>query len=232
MRQAGGWGAAAGSSLLGLLLLVLAIPRLASAFYLLPGEEALQLVKQGSRPSDAGLLRAIDAQAAALDIMPRGEVHMDTAYLAQALAESTSADEERAELVGLARRHLGAALALAPGNPRGWMMLAGVRVSNGEEVAAARALQVSFAADPHVLLLAPFRWPLAGLLGSRLTREAREDASLEFLSFFRSFPEVAVRMALRRDRLSELSVLTYERGSDRDRLAAILARMRYQGAGT
>ena len=90
MRQAGGWGAAAGSSLLGLLLLVLAIPRLASAFYLLPGEEALQLVEQGSRPGDAGLLRAIDAQAAALDIMPRGEVHMDTAYLAQALAESTS----------------------------------------------------------------------------------------------------------------------------------------------
>jgi hypothetical protein len=106
-----------------------------------------------------------------------------------------------------------------------------VRLSNGEEEAAARALRVSFAADPHVPLLAPFRWPLAGLLGSRLTREAREDASLEFLSFFRSFPEVAVRMALRRDRLSELSVLVYERGSDRDRLAAILAKMRYQGAG-
>ena len=85
------------------------------------------------------------------------------------------------------------------------MMLAGVRLSNGEEEAAARALQVSFAADPHVLLLAPFRWPLAGLLGSRLTREAREDASLEFLSFFRSFPEVAVRMALRRDRWPRFS---------------------------
>ena len=113
---------------------------------------------------------------------------MDIAYLALALSENTNADSDRAEMVGLAQGHLRVALALAPGNPRGWMMLAGVRLSDGDEQAAARALQVSFAADPHVPLLAPFRWPLTERLGGRLSREAREDANLEFLSFFRSFP--------------------------------------------
>lgn len=219
--------------LVAILLLSLAVPRLVFALRLLPGEEAVDLIRSGTRPSDAGLIRAIDAQHAALATMSRADVRMDVAYLAQALAESPDTNEaDRAQLVSLANGELGQSLALAPGNPRGWMMLAGTRLNAGDRDGAAKALTVSFSADPHVPLLAPFRWALALAVGKQLSRETREWANLEFLSYFRLAPEMAVRQALRRQQLAALTALASDSGEDRDRLERILKRMRYGGAGT
>lgn len=215
------------------LVLSLAVPRMVFALRLLPGEDALDLLRSGTRPSDAGLIRAIDAQHAALATMSRADVRMDVAYLAQALAESPDTNEgDRAQLLALANGELRQSLALAPGNPRGWMMLAGARLNAGDRDGAAQALTVSFAADPHIPLLAPFRWALALAVGKQLSRETRERANLEFLAYFRLAPEMAVRQALRRERLAALTALAGDSGEDRDRLAAILKRMRYGGAGT
>ena len=82
------------SAILGsLAILSLAIPRIWSAFSLLPGMAAIELIENGVRPGDAGIIRAIDAQTAALRVMARPEPHMDTAYLAQALAEAAGSAE-------------------------------------------------------------------------------------------------------------------------------------------
>ncbi len=175
-----------------LVILSLAIPRIWSSFSLLPGMAAIDLIENGARPSDAGIVRAIDAQTAALRVMARPEPHMDTAYLAQSLAEAAGSTEaDIADLLVVARHHIEQALTMAPGHPRGWFMLAGSRLRDGDDDGAARALSVSFAADPHLPLLAPFRWPLAHRLGSRLSRETREQANLEFLSFFHRQPEIS-----------------------------------------
>ena len=216
-----------------LVILSLAIPRIWSSFALLPGMAAVDLIENGVRPGDAGIVRAIDAQTAALRVMARPEPHMDTAYLAQSLAEAAGSTEaDIADLLVVARNHVAQALTMAPGHPRGWVMLAGSRVRDGDDDGAARVLSVSFAADPHVPLLAPFRSPLTHRLGSRLSRETREQANLEFLSFFHRRPEAAVRIALRQDRLAALMALAEERDDDRDRLDSILRRMQYEGAGT
>ena len=189
-------------------------------------------MEAGARPSDAGILRAIDAQTAALAVMVRAGPHMDTAYLAQSLLESGGfAGTDRYEVREVARHHLARSLTLAPGNARGWMMLAGLRLGDGDEAGAASALAVSFAADPHLPRLAPFRWPMTLRLGGRVGRETRERAALEFLSFFRTQPEIATRIALRQDRLSELSALAAQRPEDRDRLRLMLARTRPAGTG-
>ena len=185
------------------------------------------------RPSDAGLLRAIDAQTAALAILDRAGPHMDTAYLAQALADSSGfADADLPAVLAVVRHHLDAALSLAPAQSRGWMMLAGIRLEDGEEANAAMALDVSFAADPHSPRLAPFRWPMTKRLGAQLSRTTRERASLEFLSFFRAQPETAVRIALRQDLLAELTALASDRGEDRVSLDRVLRRMRLDAPET
>lgn len=191
------------------------------------------MVENGSRPTDAGLVRAIEAQTAALAVMKRAEPHMDTAYLAQSLADSFGGvGEEATDMQRVASHHLTLALALAPGQPRGWLVLAGSRYRAGDANAAAQALDVSFDTDPHAPLLAPFRWPLANALATLLSRDTRERANLEFLSFFRAQPEIAVRIALRSDRLAALAALADERGDDRDRLANVLESMEYGGTGT
>jgi hypothetical protein len=192
----------------------------------------MTLIENGVRPSEAGLLRAIDAQTSAVEAMPRAEPHMSAAYLAQSLAESSGVTGDGlGEVLAVARHHLTRALTLAPGNARGWMMLAGSRLGDGDEASAASALAVSFAADPHLPRLAPFRWPMALRLGGQLARDTREQANLEYLSFFRTQPEIAVRMALRQNRLAELTALASERGEDRERLDRVIRRMRPEGPG-
>lgn len=211
-------------------MLWLAVPRLAAALHELPGRAAVDLLESGALPNEAGLLRAIEAQTGSIALLPRAEPHMRVAYMAQTLAESSGvAHNGTDELVAVARYHLARTLSLAPGNSRGWMMLAGTRLRDGDDQGAARALAVSFAADPHAPRLAPFRWPMVLRLGDRLTREARERAHLEFLSFFRSQPETAVRIALRQGRLAELEALARQDGRDADRLDRILQRMRPDG---
>ena len=182
--------------------------------------------------SEAGLLRAIDAQTSAVAVMPRAEPHMNAACLAESLAEASGViGESLDEVLAVARHHLTHALTLAPGNARGWMMLAGSRLRDGDEASVASALAVSFAADPHLPRRAPFRWPMALRLGGQLARGTREQANLEYLSFFRTQPEIAVRIALRQDRLAELTALTSERGEDRRQLERVVRRMQPDGAG-
>jgi hypothetical protein len=218
------------AAILSIAILSLAVPRFASALCLLPGRAAIELVENGVRPSDAGILRAVDAQAAVLRVMARASPHMDTAYLAQSLAESAGfADADVPGVLAVAR--LVEALSMAPGHARGWLMFAGMRLGDGDEAGAASAIGVSFAADAHLPRLAPFRWPMTHRLGRHLPRSTRERASLELLSSFRAQPKIAVRMALRQDRLAELTALTSERSEDRRHLERVVPRMRPDGAG-
>ena len=55
---------------------------------------------------------------------------------------------------------------------------------------------------------------------------------MRLYDYWRSSSAYRVRIALRQDRLAALMALAEERGDDRDRLARIMQRMQYQGAGT
>jgi hypothetical protein len=200
-------------------LIVVAVPRLSAEFARMPGAAALDLVEAGARPSDAGLLRAADAQLAALAALSQPESHMAIAYLSIALAGSDDQSlKSTDELISVGRGHLERSLALAPGQPRAWFMLAGLRQRAGDDEGAAAALDLSLRADPHAPMLAPFRWPLAVSLGALLERTAREQANLEFLSYFRSRPQDALRRALRLNRFAELRALVGESKADVDLL--------------
>jgi hypothetical protein len=208
----------------------LAGPRLGAALMLLPGEAAVALIESGVRPGEAGLLRAVEAQIEAARIVPRSSPHLNAAYIALALADAAASSRAaQDEYRDVGRHHLERALALGPAQPRGWLMLAGLRLRDGDAAAAAAALQLSFTVDPHLPALGPFRWPLALRLGGLLDRETRQRANLEFLSYFRRDPRTAVRLAIRHDRLTELTALAGDAGRDRDRLTAVMRRLRYVG---
>ena len=67
-------------------------------------------------------------------------------------------------------------------------------------------------------------------LGSRLQREVRERGHLEFLSFFRTRPELAVRVALGENRLSELHALASDSPMDMQTFQTVLDRIRNPGS--
>ena len=225
-------GVAIVGALLALPILVLAAPRLISAFHLLPGSAALALVESGARPSEAGLHRAVEAQVTALRAMPRADTHTDTALLAMALVDGVRLPAgQEAALRAVARHHVEEGLRLAPAQMRAWLMAATLDLAAGQPDAAARALTLSFVANPHVPALGVSRWPMAMELGAKLDRPTRERANLEFLSFFRRQPDAAVSVALRLDRLAELRALTDEDAVDQERLARAVERIQYDWAG-
>ena len=211
-------------------LAALATPRLVAGLARMPGDAALDLVEDGVRPSDAGLLRAVDAQIAALAVMAQPESHMAIAYLSIALVGANDLTGSSAdELYSVGRSHLEASLALAPGQPRAWFMLAGLRQRAGDAPGAAAALDLSLMANPHAPMFAPFRWPMALSLGGRLDRTAREQSNLEFLSYFRVQPENALRQALRLDRFAELRALVGDAQADIDLLGRAERRLQRGG---
>ena len=210
----------------------LAAPRLLSAFDLLPGSAALALVQSGVRPADAGLQRAVDAQVTALVAMPRADTHLDAALLTLSLADGAGLPPAEADLLlGVARYHVAAALRRSPAQARGWLMAAALELGEGRRDAAARALTLSFAANPHVPALGASRWSMALALGGELDRTTREPANLEFPSLFRRQPDAAVSIALRLDRLAELRALAGQDALDQERLARAVERVRYDWAG-
>jgi hypothetical protein len=143
------------------------------------------------------------------------------------LAEASSLPEpDEAALLAVARHHLERALAMAPGHARAWFMLAGLRHNTGtDSEAAARALALSFAANPQVSQLAPFRWPMSLILGDRLSDGVHRQADAEYLTFFRTDPDAAARVALRSEWLPELRALATKSDADTQRLAAVLVRI-------
>jgi hypothetical protein len=208
-------------------LLSLAVPRLVASFALLPGSAAVELLEAGELPTEAAIKRAIVAQVESLDALPQPLPHFNIAYLSTALAEASSLPEpDEAALLAVARHHLERTLAMAPGHARAWFMPAGLRHNTGtDSEAAARALALSFAANPHVPQLAPFRWPMSLILGDRLSDGVRRQADAEYLTFFRTDPDAAARVALRSERLPELQALATKSDADTQRLAAVLVRI-------
>ena len=160
---------AAGSLCCAFLLLALAVPRLAASWKRLPGNAAVELFEAGALPIASGMTRAIVAQTDSLAIMPEPGPHLTIAYMSTALTEGVGlAETQRDDLLDVARYHLERAIAMAPVQARGWFMLAGLRYNDGGDLdAAAQALTLSFASDPHSPLLAPFRWPMVFALGSQ-----------------------------------------------------------------
>ena len=110
------------------------------------------------------------------------------------------------------------------------MMLATVRLREGDPEQAASALSLSFLADPHAPFLASARWPLTFLVQDRLDRDTRQWANLEYVAFFRSQPEPATRLALRQGRIDELRALVLDSEMDTARLTRVLRQMQPGGA--
>jgi hypothetical protein len=212
-------------------LFTLAIPRLLANVALLPGAGSLELIESGANPTEAGMLRAINAQMASLEVLQQPMPHFNVAQVAistiglEGLGESDQQDEN----LLIARHHLERTLAMAPAQSRAWLMLAGVHIGEGEIALAARALTLSFRANPHFPVVAPVRWPMIFVVDRLLDRETREQAHLEFLAFFRLHPAAATRIALRIGRLAELQALASDEGSDAEMLESVVSSMNHYG---
>ena len=131
-------------------------------------------------------------------------------------------------MVAVARHHLDRSLAMAPGQARAWLMLAGLNLRD-DPAAAAQALTLSFLADPHAPVMATARWPLVFELDARLDRSTREQAHLEFLAYFRRNSDDALRLALRLNRLAELRALASDLPVDAELLQRLRQKMQYGG---
>jgi hypothetical protein len=178
-------------------LLALAVPRLEAGLALLKGDGALDLLRSGREPTLEGVERLLRSRQEALARVPDGQSHFDLAATFLALAESELAGSmPPKELRALAERHLRDGLALAPADAQAWQLLATVRLLRNDPDEAARALGLSFRANPFAPYLGDARTTLGMLLWSRLDEQARASLLAEMRAAFRRNPKRITRAAL------------------------------------
>ena len=190
--------------LLGLLLLVLAGPRVISNYYLAVGNSAYELVARGAPMARASLDRARRSREAALAVLETGAATKQLGHilLRDALARPWS-DPERTSLLAQAVQRLRRGLALEPADLFAWYHLALAEWWRGRLRDAATALGMSYRTGPYEPTLVTERGRLALALWPRLSPAARTAAIGEIcrlpakrLETLRSFARSAARMSV------------------------------------
>jgi hypothetical protein len=174
------------------------VPRLVAAMASLQGEAALALVRSGQQPTAAGTRRIVDGRLTALDWAPsaRAEIELGAVLLAMAGPLEGGPAASRRRLDGAAAR-LRAGLARAPADAQAWHLLASASLALQHPDDAARALRMSFRADPHTAQLSNARTLLGVKLWDRSDHDLRAAVLREMQTLFRLDPVRGIRAALR-----------------------------------
>ncbi len=159
----------------GVLILVLAVPRTIAAFQLLPGDPVVQSVRDRKAVSEENLEMSIQTRNDAREWVSSARIQKDLslAYLKLARREGYGGETGG----GYLRESIEAlktGLSLSPADPYAWARLAFARIKNGSTAAdVKRALFLSFLTGPHEKRLAISRIQYAILLWHRLDPDQR-----------------------------------------------------------
>lgn len=208
-------------------LLTLSVPRLMASLALLKGDAALALLQSGQEPTLEGVERLLRSRQEALAWVPSGQSHFDLAKALLALSESelrgaTPPEELRA----LGERHLREGLALSPANAQAWQLLATTALLRNDPDEAARALTLSYKANPHAPHLSDGRTAMGMLLWKHLDEATRAPLRVEMRSAFRRNPGRLARVALDTDSVELLQDALAGHQPDLDRLRKTLQQIR------
>lgn len=130
--------------LLGVLLLLLAVPGVVSGFYASIARGVIWEVEQKHPVSAARLAEGVAALAQSNRWEPSAERMSMQAFLMVRQAEKSVTDVERDRLLLEARSVTEDALALGPIQPHAWTMLAVLRQQAGDLEGAVQAMRLSF----------------------------------------------------------------------------------------
>jgi len=167
-------------AVLGLLLLLLAGPRVVSDYYLAVGDSAYDLAGLGAPMARRSLERARRSREAALAVLETGEAAKQLGHiLLRDALERPWRDPERTALLETAVERLRQGLARDPADLFAWYHLALAEWWRGRLRDAARALAMSYRTGPHHPPIAGDRGRLALALWPRLPALARDRASRE-----------------------------------------------------
>lgn len=188
--------------LLAAVLLGGGVPHLVAALAGLAGEPALALIQAGERPTAAGIERIVDGRTTALAWAPDGRAEIEIGAVLLAMAGPADAAPQsrqhlaRQYLEGAAAR-LQAGLAQAPADAQAWHLLATAFLALDRRAEAARALAMSFRADPHTVQFGSARILLGVRLWDGLDRGLQAAVLRELRTSFRLDPAEAMRIAIR-----------------------------------
>ena len=123
---------AALSLALGVMLLVLSAPRLASELRLLPGNRALEQIERNRAASETEIAALVDSREHARAILDAARSHFEIGFGLQRLAEREVGGGPRYHaLLNAAAEAFRRGLARAPGNPFAWTALARAALEEG-----------------------------------------------------------------------------------------------------
>lgn len=161
--------AGAAAMLVGMALMILALPGLGAALSRIPGDPVLQDLRAGTPVAPAALWRLHDSRTAALRWRADARALAERA-LVDALRADTPAFGPGTGATGAARlraaeRDLTAALGAAPADPYTWTRLALIRWRLGRPAASVQAaLDAARITGPHNRRLRPLQHALAARL--------------------------------------------------------------------
>lgn len=181
-------------------ILSLSVPRLISAFALLPTAYISEYLKARKIPSVNDLLQLYEAQKSALETHPSGKAYVAKASVEMALAKSAADLSHRSEWYEKAEKSIEEGLLLAPANPHAWSRLAFLRLRNGGVGGGAgEALSLSYLTGPSERWLAVSRLNYAMRLWGRLSADDRRLVKEQILWVSKFNRKALIKLA-RKDR--------------------------------
>jgi hypothetical protein len=182
-------------------ILSLSMPRLISAFELLPTAYISEDLTAGEKPSADDLLELHEAQLRALATHPSGQTYVDKGSVEIALAKSTTDLTKRRQWYEKAEQSFEEGLLLAPANPHAWSRLSFLRLRNGgDSRGAAKALSISYLTGSSEKWLAVSRLHYAMPLWGRLLPGDRELVKQQILWISKFNRKALIKLA-RKDRI-------------------------------
>ena len=166
-------GAALVAASLAVMLLWLALPRLAAALLAVPGQAVVHDLLAGQQPPVADLENAARALATARAWAADGGYDLDRGLVLLRHSQQAATLAEAARLKAASRAATVRGLAEAPVQPSAWLRLANLRQQDGDAIGAGRALRLSLLTGPMVPAILPDRLRLAFALWPMLDDDTR-----------------------------------------------------------
>jgi hypothetical protein len=206
---------------IGVALIALAVPRLASGILLAPYDDTLARLGRGETVAGAELARAVDSRRAALAWLETGRVRADLGalYLAWAAAPGLR-EAARMAMLDRAIAAFRAGLGLAPAQPFAWTMLGQAtlrRLGPGAGGAVAPVLRMALITAPYEPRLVAPRLAIGLAVLRSLSPELRDLLVGQVTFALDRRPSLVVDLVRRRYVLTEMRALLADRPAVRRR---------------
>lgn len=176
-----------------------------TAWQLWPGDVAAELARGGAVLSEGGMARLLSTRRAVIEEGYNGTAHGDIAVLLTSIVMSgRNGNAPADQVLARARGHAVAALRGSPADGAMWQVLAAIDLYGQQREAGAKALEMSYRADPHSGVMAVARVTNGLTVWDKLSPDTQERVRVELREAFRSNREYTIQVAMKTGRLDDL----------------------------